>query len=361
MHQPIAITMGDPGGIGPEIVLKCFLKTLETPESHLVMQCAFILGDIAHLERARMSLGAPANLLTLKRIKRIEEIYSKEFTERSEHGVRSVPVLEVCDHESTANESAPPLAPVAEISALAGRVAAANIFWGAKAALRGDIAALVTAPIHKQSLAMGGVEFPGHTELLQFVCAEYAGVSLAQMPVRMMLANSELRVVLLSIHLSLRASLELVTQENIVQTLKITHDSLSRVLGRAPQIAVAGLNPHAGEGGLMGQEELEIIAPAIEQAKSLHKEMQVSGPYAPDTVYMQARTGVFDVVIAMYHDQGLIPVKYMGLEQGVNVTLGLPLIRTSPDHGTAFEIAGKGVADASSMWASVQLARSLLA
>jgi len=366
MHKPLAITMGDPGGIGPEIVLKCFLKSLETNHSREVMKEAFIVGDLPHLERARMSLGESAGLLQLKRIQSIDEIFEDGFIEVRSDGRRSVPVLEVVDKETKkAQETdltlgAGETAPISRISAFAGHIAAKNIFWGARAALRSEVAALVTAPINKQSLALAGVEFAGHTEMLQFVSAEHIRVPLSQMPVRMMLASPELRVVLVSIHLSLRSAIEQVTVNNIVQTLKITHESLSKVLGRAPRIAVAGLNPHSGEGGLMGQEELEIIGPAIHNAKSIDPGMRVSGPFAPDTVFMQARTGSYDVVIAMYHDQGLIPIKYMGLDQGVNVTLGLPLIRTSPDHGTAFEIAGRGVADPSSMWAAVELARAFL-
>jgi 4-hydroxythreonine-4-phosphate dehydrogenase len=198
--------------------------------------------------------------------------------------------------------------------------------------------------------------------LLQAQAAAHSGKVLAQMPVRMMLANDELRVVLVSIHVSLRDALEAVTKANVLQTLLITHESLSAILGRAPRIAVAGVNPHAGEGGLFGREELEIIAPAISQARE--QGLQVSGPYAPDTVFMSARVrsgqlSEFDVVVAMYHDQGLIPVKYLGLEQGVNVTLGLPLVRTSPDHGTAFDIAGTGQADASSLLAAIRMARQL--
>ncbi len=178
----------------------------------------------------------------------------------------------------------------------------------------------------------------------------------------MMLASDELRTVLVSIHMSMRAALDAVTFENILQTLHITHEALSRSLRRAPRIAVAGLNPHAGEGGLFGREEIEVITPAIEAARA--RGLDVTGPLAPDTVFMrarhtQARPGEFDVVLAMYHDQGLIPVKYLGVDKGVNVTLGLPLVRTSPDHGTAFDIAGQGVADASSLIEAVRMARSL--
>ena len=223
---------------------------------------------------------------------------------------------------------------------------------------------MVTAPLHKEALHLAGVSFPGHTELLQAQAAGHAGLPIAQMPVRMMLANDELRTVLVSIHVSLVDAIKAVTAPQILQTLRITHEALSKNLGRAPRIAVAGLNPHAGEGGIFGREEIEIINPAIAEAKA--QGMNVEGAFAPDTVFMRARNtaqhpGEFDVVLAMYHDQGLIPVKYLGVEKGVNVTLGLPLVRTSPDHGTAFDIAGQGIADASSLLAAVAMARDLSA
>jgi 4-hydroxythreonine-4-phosphate dehydrogenase len=175
----------------------------------------------------------------------------------------------------------------------------------------------------------------------------------------MMLANDELRTVLVSIHLSLRQAIEAVTRGNVLQTLRIAHAALQSLLGRRPRMAVAGLNPHAGEGGRFGREELEVIEPAVRRARD--EGMDVIGPLPPDTVFMRARGGAFDVVVAMYHDQGLIPVKYLGVEQGVNVTLGLPFIRTSPDHGTAFDIAGTGSADASSLIQAVRMARRLVA
>jgi 4-hydroxythreonine-4-phosphate dehydrogenase len=198
--------------------------------------------------------------------------------------------------------------------------------------------------------------------LLQARAAVLLNQSVHDLPVRMMLASDELRTVLVSIHLSLKDALAAVTQEQVLQTLRITHESLSRAWGRAPVVGVAGLNPHAGEGGLFGREELDIIAPAVAQACA--EGIQASGPWAPDTVFMRARQtlghpGEFDVVVAMYHDQGLIPIKYLGLDQGVNVTLGLPLVRTSPDHGTAFDLAGTGRADASSLKASVRMAKLL--
>ncbi len=233
---------------------------------------------------------------------------------------------------------------------------------GPPAPLRGEIAGLVTAPLHKEALSAAGVHHPGHTELLQAEAARHAGVPVADMPVRMMLASDELRTVLVSIHVSLREAIAAVTQDNVLRTLEITHAALRRGLGRGPRIGVAGLNPHAGEGGLFGREEIEAIAPAIAAARALG--IDAHGPFAPDTVFMRARStpqrpGEFDVVLAMYHDQGLIPVKYLGVDKGVNVTLGLPLVRTSPDHGTAFDIAGRGVADASSLVEAVLAARRL--
>ena len=234
--------------------------------------------------------------------------------------------------------------------------------WAAHAALRGEVAAIVTAPLHKEALSAAGAPydaFPGHTELLQAEAAAHLRRPVAEVPVRMMLANEELRTVLVSIHMALRQALDCVTGSQVLQTLQITHASLARMLGRPPRMAVAGLNPHAGEGGLFGREEIEHIAPAVQAARQ--QGLDAHGPFAPDTIFMRARQGEFDVVLAMYHDQGLIPVKYLGVEQGVNVTLGLPFVRTSPDHGTAFDLAGTGRASAASLLAAVNMARRLIA
>jgi 4-hydroxythreonine-4-phosphate dehydrogenase len=252
-----------------------------------------------------------------------------------------------------------------QVSAESGRAAAQCIVAAAQAVLTGRARGMVTAPIHKEALAAAGgpwSRFPGHTEMLQAQAADFMGKSLAEMPVRMMLASPELRTVLVSIHVSLREAIESVRFETVLETLRITHAALRPVLGRPPRIGVAGLNPHAGEGGLFGREEIDAIAPAIAAARA--EGVAASGPFAPDTVFMRARAtakqvGEFDVVVAMYHDQGLIPVKYLGMEQGVNVTLGLPLLRTSPDHGTAFDIAGSGRADAASLLASIRMVKTL--
>ncbi|HBH40183.1 MAG TPA: 4-hydroxythreonine-4-phosphate dehydrogenase PdxA [Curvibacter sp.] len=332
--KPLAITLGDAAGIGPEIILKAFR---DAPD---VLQGCFVAGDAAVLQRA--AAWVPGLELALIRAPQ----------ESGALAPRTVPVLQVAALDGEA--------PVGRVSAAAGRLAGRCVSWAARAALRGEIAGLVTAPLHKEALAAAGAPydgFPGHTELLQAEVAAFLGKSPAEVPVRMMLANEELRTVLVSIHVSLRQALDAVTQDNVLQTLRITHRALLPLLGRAPRIAVAGLNPHAGEGGLFGREEIEIIVPAMTQARA--EGLDVHGPHAPDTVFMRARRGEFDVVVAMYHDQGLIPVKYLGVEQGVNVTLGLPLVRTSPDHGTAFDIAGTGKADASSLIEAVRMARRL--
>jgi len=207
-------------------------------------------------------------------------------------------------------------------------------------------------------LASAGVAYPGHTEMLQALAA--AGGALP--PVRMMLANDQLKTVLVTIHMALRQAIDAVTFDSVLTTIRMAHAAALAFGATRPRVAVAGLNPHAGEGGLFGVEELNVIAPAVRAARA--EGIDASGPFAPDTVFMRARhapghAGEFDVVVAMTHDHGLIPVKYLGVEHGVNVTLGLPFVRTSPDHGTAFDIAGTGRADPASLAAAVRMARSL--
>ena len=342
-RKPIAITQGDSAGIGPEIIAKAFR------DQPALLQGCFVAGDVATLRRGAHAILQSGDChLPVAVITSPQEVWTVP--------PRCMPVLQVPDMPAPAAWGA--------VSAEAGRGAALSVQWATRAALHGNIAALVTAPLHKEALHAAGVHFPGHTELLQAEAAQHAGVSLEAMPVRMMLANNELRTVLVSIHASLRQAIEAVTHDNILQTLRITHAALQRMLGRVPRIGVAGLNPHAGEGGLFGSEERTIIAPAV--AAACAQGMHVQGPFAPDTIFMRARdvdghAGEFDVVLAMYHDQGLIPIKYLGVEEGVNVTLGLPLVRTSPDHGTAFDIAGQGVADASSLIEAVRMAWRLSA
>lgn len=344
MDKPIAITLGDPAGIGPEIIAKAFRDAPAATAGCLVA------GDVDSMRRASRTIAGPGQPAL--------PVLALDGPAQALHAPpRCIPVWQV---------GAPvPLVPLGQVSALAGELAGRCVVWAAQAALRGEIAALVTAPLNKQALSAAGAPydaFPGHTELLQSMAAQASGARVQDMPVRMMLANDALRVVLVSIHISLRQALDAVTRENIDETLRITDTALRALLGRPPRIAVAGLNPHAGEGGLFGREEIDVIAPAVEAARAAG--MDVHGPIAPDTVFMRARAhagaqGAFDVVVAMYHDQGLIPVKYLGLDEGVNVTLGLPLVRTSPDHGTAFDIAGTGRADAASLVSALRMARQL--
>lgn len=339
--KTIAITQGDPAGIGPEIIAKAFR---DVPE---LMRGCFVVGDVPTLRRAAQVLAGPG-LPDLPVARLDDPVQALRMPPRC------VPVLQLAD--------IPGPQPWGRVSAAAGQAAAACVTWAAQAALAGRIDAIVTAPLHKEALSAAGVDFPGHTELLQAQAAAHAGMGLHEMPVRMMLASDELRTVLVSIHMSLRDAIAAVTHDNVLQTLRITDAALQRSLGRRPRMAVAGLNPHAGEGGLFGREEIEVIAPAVAAARA--EGLDVTGPLAPDTVFMRARStpqrsGEFDVVVAMYHDQGLIPVKYLGVDKGVNVTLGLPLVRTSPDHGTAFDIAGQGKADPASLIEAVRMARLL--
>jgi 4-hydroxythreonine-4-phosphate dehydrogenase len=211
----------------------------------------------------------------------------------------------------------------------------------------GRVGAIATAPLNKEAMHLAGHKYPGHTEIL----AELTGTE----DYAMMLVTDELKVIHVSTHVSLREAIERVKPERELAVIRLAHDSLRRLGVENPKVAVAGLNPHAGENGLFGTEDLERIAPAVEEAKA--KGIEASGPWPPDTVLMRARRGEFDVVVVQYHDQGHIPVKLMGFDTGVNVTVGLPFFRTSVDHGTAFDIAGTGEADHASMRAAIDLAR----
>ena len=327
MNPPLVVTMGDAAGIGPEIIVKAFAAG--------ALANAVVLGDVGVLRRAGARMTArieePADLLQLP--------------------PGCLPVIEP--------EGLPPgLAelPAGQVHADNGAAAASCIEAAVQLALRGEAAGIVTAPLHKEALAAAGLPYPGHTEMLQALAARGGE---PPPPVRMMLANPELRVVLVTIHVSLRQALELIDTPRILETLRIAQ-AAERARGlAAPRIAVAGLNPHAGEGGLFGDEEIRLIAPAIEAARA--EGIDARGPFPPDTVFMRARRGEFDLVVAMLHDHGLIPVKYLGVEQGVNVTLGLPFVRTSPDHGTAFDIAGQGRADPASLVAALAMARTMSA
>jgi len=329
-NKTLLITMGDVCGIGPEIIAAA-LAAERTRD-------LCVVGDVAVLRRAIGWLGLS---LPVARI-------------ASPDDLDSVPpdCLPVWQPEGLPAGLLD--CPLGQIDASAGAAAARCISAAVESIQSGQAAGLVTAPIHKEALHAAGVRYPGHTEMLQALSAHHDVLP----PVRMMLANEELRTVLVTIHCSLRQAIEQIDRDSVLQTLRITQAALQRFGIARPRIAVAGLNPHAGEGGLFGSEEIDHIEPAVASARI--EGIDARGPFAPDTVFMRARKGEFDVVVAMTHDHGLIPVKYLGVEEGVNVTLGLPFVRTSPDHGTAFDIVGTGRADPSSLRAAIRMARSLV-
>ncbi|MBH9553260.1 4-hydroxythreonine-4-phosphate dehydrogenase PdxA [Inhella gelatinilytica] len=322
--RPLLLTQGDAAGIGPEVIAQAWARVPEP--------AAVVVGDPQVMRRAlaQCRLQRPVQVL-------------ETISEPRLPGAMAV--------------WAPPGLPATLLQGSQGLVradcglAAARCIEAAVGAIQSGAArGLVTAPVHKEALHAAGVPFPGHTEMLQHL----AGVP----AVRMMLVNDELRVALVTVHVSLRKALDLIDGPTILETVRQVHAMLVGPLGiAAPRIAVAGLNPHAGEGGLFGDEEVTTIGPAVQQAQS--EGLQVHGPYAPDTVFMRARRGEFDAVVAMTHDHGLIPIKYLGLDAGVNLTLGLPFVRTSPDHGTAFDRVGRGTADPSSFLAAWQLGQRL--
>jgi 4-hydroxythreonine-4-phosphate dehydrogenase len=303
--------MGDPAGIGPEVII----KALDDPHIYKICE-PIIIGDKALIERYCRTLGF----------------------DQSHHSLQIVDLKNVPDSVQPGIESGD-----------TGLAAASYIEHSVKMWKQGRADAIATAPISKKALSLAGYNFPGHTEFL----AELTGTSRFAMS----FFAEKLRVVLLSTHVSLRNAIELVKQEELAALISFTDEQLSRLLGRKVNLAVAGLNPHASEGGMFGTEEQNEIEPAIEKCQTAG--IDVTGPFSPDTVFLRGFRGEFDGVISCYHDQATIAVKSLSFGSSVNVTLGLPLIRTSVDHGTAFDIAGKNVADASSMGAAIKLAAEL--
>ena len=322
MGRPLGITMGCPAGVGPEVVVKAFSlhpDWLEDP--HCV-----VLGDLAVLERAQEAVGYRPPMVSWSLGNALVK--------------GALNVLPVTRLE-------PSKVPVGRPSALTGRSSYAYVVRGITLCLDDILSGMVTGPISKAALKMAGVFYPGHTEIL----AEMTKAS----SYAMMMAGEKLKVVLVTIHHPLREVPGKLSRGLILEKIRLTHQALTRDLGMAhPRIAVSGLNPHAGEGGIMGNEEERVIRPAVESA--LDQGIDVSGPYPPDTVFFRAVQGDFDAVICQYHDQGLIPFKLLHFRDGVNVTIGLPIVRTSVDHGTAYDIAGTGRADSRSLEAAVELA-----
>jgi 4-hydroxythreonine-4-phosphate dehydrogenase len=322
----IAVTMGDPAGVGPEIVAKTFADPGFGAENR-----ALVVGEPAMLGRAIRLLGLPLG------VRKISEPEEAAF----EPG--AVDVLAVGE--------LPEDLPFGELDARAGDAAFRYVEKATELASSGRVGAIATAPLNKEAMHLAGHEYPGHTEILARLTGtqDYA----------MMLVTDELKVIHVSTHVALREAIERVQPERELAVIRLAHASMQKLGVESPRVAVAGLNPHAGENGLFGTEDAEKIAPAIEEARA--EGIDASGPHPPDTVLMRARRGVFDIVVVQYHDQGHIPVKLMGFDTGVNVTVGLPFFRTSVDHGTAFDIAGTGEADHASMRAALDLARRLAA
>jgi 4-hydroxythreonine-4-phosphate dehydrogenase len=310
----LAITMGDPAGIGPEVVLKALAH------ADVFERCwPLVIGDRHILERAADWLGQTPEF----------DVVTDPKMGSYEPGL--VTLLDL--------ENAPPdRIRVGEESAAAGAAAVEYVFRACDLAMAGEVDAVVTAPLNKAAMHLAGYEYAGHTELL----TERTGAD----RVSMLLIGPNLRIVHVSTHLALAEAIARVTPQRVEDVIQIAHD--------ACRIAVAGLNPHASEGGIFGHEEAEHIEPAIRAARA--RGLDVSDPQPPDTVFLRATRGKYDVVVAQYHDQGHIPMKLLAFDSGVNVSYGLPIIRTSVDHGTAFDIAGKGIAAESSLLAAIDVA-----
>jgi 4-hydroxythreonine-4-phosphate dehydrogenase len=323
--KPLALTMGDPAGIGGELTLRAWLALRGGG-------LAFVaLDDPGRLERLAQDMGLDVPVRVVRDAAEAGEIFAT-----------ALPVLAV----KLASVPVPGQPDAANASAVVGSIEQAT-----KLALIGAVGGVVTNPINKAALYQAGFAYPGHTEFL----AELTGATGQQI---MMLASPMLRVVPVTVHASLRDSIAMLTTEMIVAAARTTAAALRRDFGIvSPRLAVAGLNPHAGEKGALGTEEATMVQPAIDALRA--EGLDVSGPWPPDTMFTAAARARYDVAICMYHDQALIPLKTLDMDHGVNVTLGLPIVRTSPDHGTAYDIAGKGLANATSLLAAIELAGAL--
>ncbi|EPZ2457627.1 D-threonate 4-phosphate dehydrogenase [Citrobacter youngae] len=325
MNNIIAVTMGDPAGIGPEIIIKSLVEGELSGAPVVVVGCAQTLRRIQSL-----NVTPPAELRV------IDNVTQAQFAPG---------VINVID-EPLADPTA--LKP-GVVQAQAGDLAYRCIKRATALALSGEVKAIATAPLNKEALHMAGHHYPGHTELLAQLTnsKDYA----------MVLYTEQLKVIHVTTHIALRKFLDTLSEQRVKTVIQVADDFLRRVGFDNPRIAVAGVNPHAGENGLFGEEEITIVGPAMQamQAKGLN----VTGPCPPDTVFMQCHEGMYDMVVAMYHDQGHIPLKLLGFYDGVNITAGLPFIRTSADHGTAFDIAWTGKAKSESMAVSIQLAMQI--
>jgi 4-hydroxythreonine-4-phosphate dehydrogenase len=326
MGPLLAVTMGDPAGIGPEIIA----KLINHPD--IYAECRpLIVGDARMLHRAAQWMATAPLALEI-----VQEPQAGHFVPGT---------LTVLEIQNADPEQIPP----GEVSAAAGRAAVEYVFRACDLALAGEVDGVVTAPLNKEAMHKAGFHYPGHTELL----AERTGAK----RVSMLLVGAKLRVVHVSTHVSLQEAIRRVTPERVLEVIELAQRSCHALGIPAPRIAVAGLNPHASEGGIFGNEEATAIWPAIEEAR--RQGYKVSDPMPPDTVFLRAMKGEYDIVVAMYHDQGHIPMKLLAFDSGVNVSIGLPILRTSVDHGTAFDIAGLGKASEESLVAALAVATQM--
>ena len=321
----IAITMGDAAGVGPEIVV----KALALEEMYALCR-PLVVGDAGVLARARQMLGLRVDLHP------IADVDGGRF----EPG--NIDVLNLANIDLTRLK-------VGEVSAMAGRAAVEYVLKAGQLALSGEVQGVATAPLNKEAMQLGGYDYIGHTEIL----ADLTGTPRCTT----MLATGSLRVVHVTRHLPLRQVADAITRERVLETIQLAAEGLPAMGVVEPRLGVAALNPHGGEGGLLGREEIEEIAPAVEAAQALG--IDARGPYPADSIFFRAIAGEFDAVVAMYHDQGHIPVKTHGFESSVTVTLGLPIVRTSVDHGTAFDIAWQGLASPQSLIEAIKLAAEM--
>ena len=337
---PLALTMGDPAGIGPEIIVKAWLQ-LNSDNQRCV-----VYGLASSLRLACQQTQQPLDIQTISDPQQVTEFDL----------AKTVPVIEPHDLASSYA--------IGQVSAEAGHAAVQFIDLAIAATIAGQTSGVVTAPINKASLKAAGCKFPGHTEILADRCGVSEFAMMLNIPASLRIGGDiGVGVVHTTLHQSLRSAIDNVTIENILSKCRLAEDfarrSLdSKGLDRDPRIAVAALNPHGGEQGILGDEEISIIAPAVQQAQAMG--LHCVGPLPCDTLISRAVDGEFDLVVAMYHDQGHIPLKLLGMHNAVNVTLGLPIIRTSVAHGTAFEIAGSGQADCASLVLAASVARQMM-
>ena len=321
----IAITMGDAAGVGPEIVV----KALALEEVYALCR-PLVVGDAGVLARARQVPGLHVDLHP------IADVRGGRFE------LGNIDLLDLANIDLARLR-------VGEVSAMAGRAAVEYVLKAGELALAGEVQGIATAPLNKEAMQLGGYDYIGHTEIL---------ADLAESPrCTTMLITGSLRVVHVTRHLPLRQVADAITRERVLETIRLTAESLPVMGVVEPRLGVAALNPHGGEGGLLGREEIEEIAPAVEAAQAMG--IDARGPYPADSIFFRAIAGEFDAVAAMYHDQGHIPVKTHGFESSVTVTLGLPIVRTSVDHGTAFDIAWQGLANPQSLVEAVKLAAEM--